>query len=799
MDALQKLKTLLLGYCKTGTNRSHGEQMANSRRKGEKSRDRFIHRYKNLYFGAYLVKYAYTVFSYYDDSSHLRLFIDDAYHFVYDNKDLVRDCPLQLYYTAITFEDTQSAIFTSFQQIIQTEFKNAPTSIRLPQRRVSLVRNIELKGRGSIALLYSPDSFFLCSLSMGGIVSFFRTDIYAPERVIELDINRSLSDLDRHFLAFSIDSKHLVSISGTGIVQVWTVDCGTQVQKLTLNLSTRLVQYDGQSILQEEVIAISKFGELAASTCRALSGALISVKVWEIKTGKCSIVIDRSQMCDISYAIFSPNLRMIALIDDEVARVYSVQTGKDKHHITYTTRFEILFRRKARIHARFSPNSKLLEVKCGFNTCLWCTETWTMVRQMKCRLSDVFSDAALSVCNSSYDIFLSSIDTGEILPIFRFWGRNLIFSPDWTQSSLFAASSYDAIQIWRAFIDTRAKSFDVQNTFGSEDRIAISPKSKYVAVWDDGGSIQIWSGESGECTQVLQGERIYCNSPFFSPDLELVACVQGIKGDIQIWHVRTGKPLHLLKGPGTKCYYVPTDFSDDSRYIVARYSTGQARVWCVESGKSLFENILIENTFIWKVAFSPGSRYIATILCPIIDLIPTVCTWDSHTGHCISRIQLEGESSFSIISLAFSLDAKVLVVISRSEPSYLSCHPCKARFYDVASCACLGHIDISESNGPPIFDPAKDHIVAGGFIYCKGSSWKDWDTISQPEKYHLVSWRRGETHVCLVKHNVFHIPKHILPVKRDQSMSISNSLLVFLNYAKEVVIIKLPDRDYIEQ
>ncbi|PON28046.1 hypothetical protein TGAM01_v203183 [Trichoderma gamsii] len=224
-------------------------------------------------------------------------------------------------------------------------------------------------------------------------------------------------------------------------------------------------------------------------------------------------------------------------------------------------------------------------LKCNFDTYLWCTETWTMGRQIKCgfetRLSDFFSDAALSVRNDLNEIFLDSMDTGETLLRFEAHvkGQNLIFSPDWTQSSLFASSSDYEIQIWLAFIDTRAKSSDVQNTVKYGARIAISPKSKYVAVWGDGGgSIQIWSGESGECIQALQGEKnglFECSyRPFFSPDLEHVACVQGSKGVIQIWHVRTWKLIHLLEGPRHQFNDVNTNFSDDSRYIVAGYHDG---------------------------------------------------------------------------------------------------------------------------------------------------------------------------------------------------------------------------------
>ncbi|KAH8126671.1 hypothetical protein LI328DRAFT_165870 [Trichoderma asperelloides] len=704
VDAIQKLKNLLSGHRKSKTNTHNEDEMRNRRRKGQTNRYRFIHRYRDLYLGTY-IKYAYAFFNYHDDS-HLKAFVNDAYQFIHYCKDYVPKYPLQL------------AIYTTFQHIIRAE-------------QFSLVQTIKLNCR---------DSSFLCSLSQ--------------ESVIELDLNENYEKRfsrvrQPHFLAFSINSKHLVCISSTGIVQVWAVDSGTQMQNFPLDLNTNLVPRPerfgsgAEKILQEEVIALSYYGDLAASTYRTLSGTVSSVKIWTIENGEY-----------VFHAAFSPNLAMIALIDKKDARVYSVQTGKEIKHISSPA------------HTASSDirNSKLLALKYNrVDICLWCTETWTMIRHIRSKYPSGHFDLSPNAA-------ISGMDKGEFLLNIKSldYAEGPIFSPDWTDSSLLASFSNDS-------------SSEMHKTASFVNYVIISPKSKFVA-----------AGESGECIQVLKANASTWPFPrlVFSPKMELMACVQGDEGDIQIWRVETWKLLHTLKGPGAGCSISHVAFSDDSRYIVVGYLVGRAKVWCIESGKCLYEKKrFADNLRILKVAFSPGSKYIMLAMeRPTDSRTMTVCVWDWRTGHCISQTELERESYFD--RPTFSSDATVLLIIhepTSSSPSY------KARFYDITSSACLGHIDIGESNGLPFFDPEKEHIISDCFKFCKRSSWRHWDIIPEPGYSYLSPKQKSDADgwICSGGHKLFQIPKHLLA----NGIRLSNSLLVFPNMVGEVIMIQLPSRN----
>ncbi|KAL7923954.1 hypothetical protein ACQKWADRAFT_325615 [Trichoderma austrokoningii] len=804
--AVQKLKNIFSGYYETESNKSQIDEMVNFRGRRGVSRIellihkayQFIDRYQDLYIATY-IDYAYTFFNHHDDS-HLRIFIDDAYQFFHYNKRYVCKYPLQLYHSAIIFEDTHSAISTAFQQSMRAEFKESPIITKMPPTQLSLVQDIKLSCRGPIiALLYSPDSSLLCSLSHGGTMTLLRTNTCSIEHSIELgggfESGKYPTFLPQHFLAFSSNSGHLISVSMKGVVHIWAVDCGTQVQEFSLNLNTTLVPGSegllGKcKVVQQRVIALSHHGDLAASTCRVLSGAMILVKIWMIKTGDCIFAIHRSEMPDVLHAAFSPNLEMIALIDETNARIYSVRTRQEIKHLSHLGYFV----RENVKHSRFSSDSKVLALRySNMAIGLWCTETWTMVHQKSSTKSaghfDISPNATVYSLSCGNAVSIARIDTGERLlntethvPVY-----GPTFSPDWTDSSLLASFTIDTVQIWRACLnsgDEKSKLQKVRHASSILMDVVMLPKSKYVATRGDRDKIGIWNGESGECIQVLRGKTDWWHLPVFSPNSELVLCIQGNKGDVQVWHVGTGKPLHLLKGAGDRYETKIGAFSDDSRYIVVGCWTGRVKIWCVESGKCLYDNegsdILAG---ISDVAFSPDSKYLATA-----DENATVYIWDWRRGHCISRTKLE--CGPFLRKLAFSSDATVLVTISRSESRYDSY---EANFYDISSGACLSHIDVGESKCLPVFDSAKYQVVSDRFKFYKQSSWKHWDIVPQPKYSYLETC--GEVWIYFGEHKVFQIPRRFFATQ----ISLSDNLLTFVTALQEFYIVQLPSQYIIKQ
>ncbi|KAL7789788.1 quinon protein alcohol dehydrogenase-like superfamily [Trichoderma ceciliae] len=751
-----------------------------------------------------------------EDTNCLRALTTDAHQFFQYCKDYVRYWPLQLYYSAVVFENEHGAIYKTFQQRIRADFADSPTFLNMPRRRLSLLQTIRPNGSGlTNSLVYSTDSSLLCSLSFDGIISLWRTNTGILERVIDMNLNGTnekalpANGLNYH-VSFSSDSRHLLSTSSTGIVQVWTVDNGTQTQRYSLNLDKRLCQNSGlmesYEILREEVISLSRTGDLAASACRDSSGRVSLVRVWATKVANCMYDIDQSHTPKILHAVFSPNSALLALIDEAGVRIHSTQTGEEVQHLQNPP-IESSFPdwRRLKIRSKFSPDSNLFAfLHNSHDIYLWCTESWTMMRHIGKDMDfpqetilyhfDFSPDSALFAAASYHYLFLGSVETGRCLLTIETRAEAVTFSPDWTNSSLLAYIFSNTVQIWRA--DTSDILAEMQNAPDTSGPVVISPNSRLVAALDlEKTNIKIWSGDGGKCVQVLQrgkcvqvpirGKPIIRPDLVFSPDLELLAGEDGNEGDVRIWHVSTGKSIHLLEGLGGDCYGVHVAFSDDSKYLLAGYSNGKTRVYCVESGKCLYDNNC-QMGFISSVGISPDSKYVA------LGFLAKVQIWDWSAGYCVSSFgPTQRSRGLRIESLTFSSDSTVLAVIRADYAEY------EVEIWGVATGACLAFVPVGYSYCRVSFDPSEGHILTGDFIWYKKSTWEDWDQVQRPG-YTLLHGQL-ETWICFDGEKVFWVPREFCPGQWLGSFEISDCLLAYTDSLFRINIIKVPRQHHLQR
>lgn len=184
----------------------------------------------------------------------LRRFISDADDFFHSCKDYVKYWPLQLYYSAIVFENQSSAIYKTFRQPIQAHFGNSLAILKQQRIRFSLQQRIPVQYYVD-KLVYSWDASALCVLSHSDSKSHsivvYRADTMKQTNEWGIDYNHDL------FVSFLPDSKHLVSVSFDGIVQTWAIDNRTEPQRCSLNLP---IHYASREGLHEQVISLSPHG-----------------------------------------------------------------------------------------------------------------------------------------------------------------------------------------------------------------------------------------------------------------------------------------------------------------------------------------------------------------------------------------------------------------------------------------------------------------------------------------------------------------------------------------------------------
>lgn len=742
--------------------------------------------------------------------------IGDAYRFFHYCQDFVRTWPLQLYYSAILFEDKYSATYKTYRHSTRAHFGDFFTFVKKPQRWCSLQRDIDVCGFFD-NFIYSPDSSTLCVFNHH--ISLYRLD------TMELVAQLSVDEKQPHFVSFLPDSRHLVSVSSIGTVQTWVVDSWEQKPQLSLNLGLReLDTVNSFGDFREEVINLSPNGDLAASMSRT-SGerdCLSSMKIWATETGVCVCEIDLMHILSHKelYA-FAPNSALIALKYDSGIGIYSTQIGNAIKHFSVPDDISYY---NSTTCLKFSKDSALLAFANWNDIELWCTKSWTMIRRIKTgdyiQNFDLSLDASLFVATSEKTLVFGSTKTEEqFLKIATVdTPRNVSFSPDWPTSSLLAFDNSETVQIWR--VDTRDSPAEMRSTY-SASSVTISPGSKYVAARSLEGYINIWSGKSGECIQVLKGGDSNQGYPVFSPNLEFVASAEGFGDDVQIWRLTTGESLHILGGHSGHCWIRTMVFSDDSKYLVIGYDNSEIRVWCTESGKCLSQNNENNNkdgfTFEPRVlAISPGSKYIAGAFERTRKGFGwEVRIWDWRAGHDISAFAprtpkkkviypaLGSHIRFYIKSLAFSSDATVLAVICEVERigSWLDdVSTYEAQIWEVATGTCITHIAIGKSCSLPLFDPTTNKILTDRAAFRKNSSsWEHWEKFP---RWAYSIWRSRsdrEPWICVGGEKVFLIPEQFSTRNSFDHMAMSSSLLAYLALANEIMIIQLPSQHELQR
>lgn len=751
------------------------------------------------------------------DTNCLRRFIIDAYELFHSCKDYVNYWPLQLYYSAIVFENQSSAIYKTFLQPIKAHFGNISTVLKAPQSRFSLRHKIS--GQFNVEkLFYSWDSSVLCVLgpryfsSDNYTIAVYRTD--TMKQAVEWEMDNKC----RHYVSFLPDSKHLVSVSSTGIVQTWAIDNGAQVQRRSLNLNVNTLHMESS---QEEVISLSPHGDLTASICFTRFGYDVSlVKIWTTETCACACQIDLMHIPlerEELHAIFAPNSAIIALIHKDDARIYSAQTGGKMKHIQAPSTESYAYKKCS----KFSQDSALLALvheKAVMNAdiYLWCSKTWTMIRWIKLDAQinglDLSPDASLFVLASEEHLIVGSTGTGQQLFHIAtgMLTRKISFSPDWPNSSLLASAHGDKVRIWRA--DARDTSAELHNTAYPPTSVTISPGSKYVTAWSLGRCINIWSGDSGESVQVLKGDHSE-GWPLFSPNSELIACEDEGQTDVRIWRVDTGKSIHKLRGPNQ-----PRDnlqrprkvFSDDSKYLYIAYKNWEVKVWCVDSGNCLFETDGStlgdsDDISLQALAISRDSKYLA-VACGDYMQPWAVRIWDWRAGRRVSTFSRPyGDYRGAVVlsnkpdieSVAFSSDATALAVICKISPNNY-----EVQIWEVATGIRLARVAAGKSYSLPLFDPITNQILTDRAIFCKISSWDCWDKLPQlPQRRYSVSWTylpssQGPLRrlwICCHGEKVFFLPEtpQLTPAEQG-SEAVSDLLLAYSTPVSEIMIIRLP-------
>ncbi|KAK4068741.1 uncharacterized protein Triagg1_7101 [Trichoderma aggressivum f. europaeum] len=377
-DALQKLKDLIESYHGSGSIESEISQTLQLQRERE--------------------------------IQSLRQFTDDAYRFVENSKESVAYWPLQLYFSAMAFEQGSCGIRTTFQRTVHEKFGPSPilanvqqgqsnlrvrSAFNVPEDPFAYIETIHV----SQSMISSPDSWLVVRMNANGSIlelRFWRVDSGTLEHTFKISWGSKI--------AFIPNSNEFISASQDGIIKMWNLDkrCCVGEQYLHFKCPRPGPQFGSIQVtsittldpLRERVIALSPKGELVASWHRKSSDGPGLIKIWDAKTTCCGSSFESGEAPSM-HAAFSPNIQLLAVSYDDGVRVHSVKTGAIVQYLRYLdnrTREEETrgtwngFNPGAsRLeHVWFSPNSEVLVAMVSKRELhLWDTHTWKLLHYIE--------------------------------------------------------------------------------------------------------------------------------------------------------------------------------------------------------------------------------------------------------------------------------------------------------------------------------------------------------------------------------------------------------------------------------
>jgi WD40 repeat protein/serine/threonine protein kinase len=210
--------------------------------------------------------------------------------------------------------------------------------------------------------------------------------------------------------------------------------------------------------------------------------------------------------------------------------------------------------------------------------------------------------------------------------------RVVAFSPD--GSAILTVSADGTARLWNAATGERRGV--IAPGRGALANGSFSPDGSRVAIVSEEGEVSLWDPATAARSAVLlpgTGQRQETRAPIrFSPDGALVAAADGI-ATARVWRVDSGRSLAVMRGHRAAIRNI--EFSPDSRRLSTASEDGTGAIWDASSGRRLLS--LPHGRQVNDVLFSPDGKLVLTVSTDVNALL-----WDVETGQV--RLTLRGHT-----------------------------------------------------------------------------------------------------------------------------------------------------------
>ncbi|OHF03755.1 pfs domain-containing protein [Colletotrichum orchidophilum] len=449
-----------------------------------------------------------------------RLFeiLEDADSFVSKHVSVLVEFPLQIYWSALVFSPTSSAVRNAFVGSIPSciKFQSPHKSGWVPLvQNAGLVRNEQF-----FHVAISPDSRLVAFSQSGDSILMWSVSTGAC--LTEIPCGSDLSAGNGGPIAFFNDSKRIAS-ELRGKISIYLAETGERLHDLRVDIWSPVVQIDVSR--DSEMIAVS-YANCTAEICTIATGRRRELSK-EGFPNRNDHVNNSSMPQGRSLICFSPDSQFVATSSCQEIDVWDVSTGSCLR--TFNTNAFVL------CPLSFVPNTNLLlvqEAEGEIRTLDITTGHWTFRASGRGATHGDISvsyDARFLAYESptnSNSVSISSFDTGELYHTLNFPGtpgvestgsrfsKSAIFSPD---GKFLVTMRRDEAAIWSMSMIQRSKKLKDETTQSAQPEFMptrccfihwdSSENSPQLVSMHESDEVNLWSSYTGDLLQTLKDER----------------------------------------------------------------------------------------------------------------------------------------------------------------------------------------------------------------------------------------------------------------------------------------------------